>query len=173
MNTCTFRSWRRQWLDLEKGDWVAPDGKGVIPDMIIAFELIDETSPFYKLIVEFPGEMNGAYVRKKDSYSILKSDYNASTNMIYESRIENNDGNRGPAHVLLGGNDYLVFRIRSKVDKDGNLISALYGKIYGPFDYFVASRFSMRLITFLNPVENDTNLEFDGKGFGDGSLFGR
>lgn len=160
-------------FDLEKHDWVAPDGTGQRADMIVRFELISESSPFRKLAVEFPGDMNGAYVCKKDGYSILKSDYHAMTNMAYEARIDNGEGKRGPAHILLGGDDYLVFRIRSKVDEDGNLISALYGKIYGPFDYFVASKSSMRLITFLNPVENDTNLEFDGKGFGDGTLFGR
>ncbi len=41
------------------------------------------------------------------------------------------------------------------------------------FDYFVNSRNRMRFISFFNPAENDTNLEFDGKGYGDGSLFGR
>lgn len=160
-------------FDLEKHDWVTPNGKGEVSDMRVRFETISETSPFRKLVVEFPGDMNGAYVRKKDGYSILKSDYNAMTNMSYEARIDNGDGKRGPTHVLLGGDDYLVFRVRSKVNAEGNLISAFYGKIYGPFDYFVSSRTSMRLITFFNPVENDTNLEFDGKGFGDGTLFGR
>lgn len=159
-------------FDLEKHDWVAPDGQGEVPDMLVKFETIDDASPFRKLVVEFPGEMNGAYVRKKDDYSILKSDYHAMTNGVYEARIENNDGTRGPAHILLGGGDYLVFRVRCKVDDKGRLISAHYGKIYGPFDYFVQSRNKMRLSTMFNPVENDTNLEFDGNGWDD-VLFGR
>jgi len=159
-------------FDLEKHDWVAPDGQGEVPDMLVKFETIDDTSPFRKLVVEFPGEMNGAYVRKKDDHSILKSDYHAMTNGVYEARIENSDGKRGPAHILLGGGDYLVFRVRCKVDDKGRLISAHYGKIYGPFDYFVQSRNKMRLSTMFNPIENDTNLEFDGNGWDD-SLFGR
>ena len=160
-------------FDFEKGDLVAPEGKGSVADIIFHFDPIGGTSPFRKLAIEFPGEMNGAYLRKKDEFSILKSDYNASTNAVYESRIENGDGKRGPAHVLLGASDYIVFRIRAKIDGDGNLVSALYGKIYGPFDYFVEARDRLRVSYFLNPVENDTNLEFDGKGFGDGALFGR
>ena len=159
-------------FDLEKHDWVTPDGKGEVPDMLVRFETIDETSPFRKLVVEFPGEMNGAYVCRKDDYSILKSDYHAMTNGVYETRIENNEGKRGPAHVLLGGDDYIVFRVRCKVDENGKLISAHYGKIYGPFDYFVQSRNTMRLSTMFNPIENDTNLEFNGKGWDD-VLFGR
>lgn len=159
-------------FDLEIHDWVAPDGKGKVIDMVVQFENIGDSSPYRKLFVEFPGEMNGAYVRKKDDYSVLKSHYHAMTNGVYETRIENSDGRRGPAHVLLSGGDYLVFRVRCKVDKHGKLISAQYGKIYGPFDYYVQSKNKMRLSTMFNPVENDTNLEFDGNGWDD-ALFGR
>ncbi len=160
-------------FDLEKHDWVSPEGKGRVADMVVRFEPTGDDVPFRKLSVEFPGAMNGAYVRKKDGYSILKSDYHAMTNGVYETRLANEDGMRGPAHILLGADDYLVFRIRSKVDHNGKVVSAMYGKIYGPFDYFVNSRNKMRLISFLNPTDNDTNLEFDGNGFGDGSPFGR
>ncbi len=160
-------------FDLERHDWVAPEGEGKVADMVVRFDIINETSPYRKLIVEFPGEKNGAYLRKKDMFSLLKSDYHAMTNAIYESRIENGGGKHRPAYILLGGDDYLVFRIRSKTDETGNMISAMYGKIYGPFDYAVESRYRMRMISFFNPVENDTNLEFNGKGHGDGTLFGR
>ena len=160
-------------FDLEKHDWVLPEGNGKITDMIVRFESTGDDVPFRKLTLEFPGAMNGAYVRKKDGYSILKSDYHAMTNSVYETRLANDDGTRGPAYILLGADDYLVFRIRSKVDHNGKVVSAMYGKIYGPFDYFVNSRNKMRLISFLNPTDNDTNLEFDGNGFGDGSPFGR
>ena len=160
-------------FDIMKHDWIPPDGEGEVTDMVISFEPIDGEPDFRRLVVEFPGKGNGGYVRKKDAYSILKSDYHAKTNGVYEARIENKNRKRGPAHVLLGNDDYLVFRIRSKVDHGGDLISAHYGKIYGPFDYYVASRFEIRLITFTNPLENDTNLEFDGRGYGEGYLFGR
>ena len=40
------------------------------------------------------------------------------------------------------------------MDKDGNVKSALYGKIYGGF---------MQFRYYLNPTPNDRNVEFDPK----------
>jgi len=160
-------------FDLEKHDWVSPVGKGVRADVFIKFLDLGADVPYKGLALEFVGDKNGAYVKKKDNFSVLKSDYQASSKDIYERIITNTEGKRGPPHVLLGGDDYLVFRVRSKLDAEGKVLSAFYGKIYGPFDYFVAARDKIRLITFFNPEENDTNLEFDGVGYGDGSLFGR
>lgn len=154
-------------FDFEKGDWVAPNGKGIVPDMMVSFIPEEKEVPFHKLVVEFPGAMNGAYLQKKDNYSILKSIYRASLEVSYEQRIENANGERGPVHVLLGGDDYLVFRVRSVVDEKGALVAAHYGKIYGPLDYFVMARDKLRLVYYFNPVVNDTNLEFDGKGWGE------
>ena len=54
--------------------------------------------------------------------------------------------------------DYLILRTRTKVDSDGNLISAHYSKVYGPI--YVEGIFYFRSYAF-NPNENDTNLESD------------
>ena len=56
----------------------------------------------------------------------------------------------------LDVNSYLVFRTRTKVDSDGKLISAHYGKIYGVWEFFDVM---MAANVQFNPTPNDTNLE--------------
>ena len=51
---------------------------------------------------------------------------------------------------------YLVIRTRTKVDANGNLVSAHYGKIYGLWEFFGSMRASR--IQF-NSKPNDPNLE--------------
>ena len=51
-------------------------------------------------------------------------------------------------------NKNYYFRVRTKVDDRGNIVSAHYGKIYGDF---------MQFKYYLNPTINDRNVEFDPK----------
>jgi hypothetical protein len=46
------------------------------------------------------------------------------------------------------------FRVRTVPDQNGNVKSALYGKIYGDF---------MQFSYYLNPTPSDRNIEFDPK----------
>ena len=46
------------------------------------------------------------------------------------------------------------FRVRTVLDENGKVKSALYGKIYGDFMHFSY---------YLNPTPNDRNVEFDPK----------
>ena len=54
-----------------------------------------------------------------------------------------------------------TFRIRVEYDKQGNIKSALYGKIYDDFD--LSSLDGVRFLYYLNPTPNDRNLEWDMK----------
>ena len=53
------------------------------------------------------------------------------------------------------------------MDANGTLVSAHYSKIYGQFDIDGQYPETMGIVggvtTYFNPVENDTNLECDGK----------
>ena len=51
-------------------------------------------------------------------------------------------------------NHNYYFRVRTVLDGNGNVKSALYGKIYGDF---------MQFNYYLNPTPNDRNVEFDPK----------
>ncbi|MGN0885949.1 MAG: hypothetical protein ACI4RT_03010, partial [Candidatus Spyradenecus sp.] len=54
-----------------------------------------------------------------------------------------------------------------RVDESGNLLAAFYGKLYAPEGENVyrdsAGNSIVQLHYYLNPTENDTNLEFDPK----------
>jgi hypothetical protein len=53
------------------------------------------------------------------------------------------------------------FRVRTVKDKDGNIVSALYGKIHGDFEFVPHQEKKVSFIYYLNPEPNNRNLEFD------------
>lgn len=61
------------------------------------------------------------------------------------------------------------FRTRTKIDPEGRIISAHYGKIYGDFQFEAANKdwgyvaTLALLTTYFNPTPNDRNVEFDPK----------
>ena len=57
-----------------------------------------------------------------------------------------------PSKTSANKDRNFYFRVRTVTDKDGKIISAHYGKIYGDFPSF---------IHYFNGTANDRNLEFD------------
>jgi hypothetical protein len=55
--------------------------------------------------------------------------------------------------------------VRTKKDAQGNIVSSLYGEIYGDFNAVHGSGIGSTLSFsyHLNPTPNDTNMEFDPK----------
>ena len=51
-------------------------------------------------------------------------------------------------------NRNFYFRVRTKLDENGNVVSARYGKIYGDLAQFTY---------YFNPTPNSRNIEFDPK----------
>jgi len=152
-------------FDLQKGDWVAPHGKGDNTDVFFKYEY-EAGVPLvlnYRGIVSlvFTNKYDGAYVLKKDKSSAFQSVYQADTNAVYISDFEF-------AYDRLAGDikkdtrfseaDYLVIRTRSKTDEKGNLVSAHYSKMYGPI---AAGKGGIYFGYYFNPNENDPNLEAD------------
>jgi len=57
-------------------------------------------------------------------------------------------------------------RVRTELDQDSNVKSALYGKIAGNFRFYagtIAPTSGMGFDYYLNPTPNDSNVEFDPK----------
>ena len=55
-------------------------------------------------------------------------------------------------------------RVRTVLDQDGQIESALYGKIHGDFRFYpgtIAPTSGMGFDYYLNPTPNDRNVEFD------------
>ena len=56
-----------------------------------------------------------------------------------------------------------IFRVRTKVNERGEIISALYGKIHGRIETggYLQPLPRLQFTYYLNPTPNDRNIEFD------------
>lgn len=159
--------------DLEQCEWLPPHGRGRHADMLVRINVEASAAHDFKAFMEISFTNNpfaGAYLLKKDPYSEMQSIYKADTNAVYQTSLEYLHEehpiiHREPIVYVQGANktdtrldrdSYLVFRTRTKIDNDGNLVSAHYGKIYGPWEIF---RSMHAYGVYFNPKENDTNLE--------------
>ena len=61
----------------------------------------------------------------------------------------------------MGDTEYLAFRVQTVLDDKGNIVSARYGKIYGPIEFGVGKEHNVRFTYYLNPTDNDRSLEYD------------
>ena len=149
--------------DLICSDWIPPYGKGEHLDVLVRLGLaaVNDTSDF-RTTMELCFTNNpysGVYKVCQDNWSEMKSTYYADTNVIYKSEISfvfERHPHMPVIDTRLSENSCLIFRIRTKIDACGKLISAHYGKIYGLWSFFGAMT-SPQL--FFNPTPNDTNLE--------------
>jgi hypothetical protein len=144
--------------DFELGDWVGPYGKGINSDIIFTAHY-DKRSRLdfdYKLIISFPKQGDGIQVfSTPEQGSELRSSHEAPE-IGYQPEIVR-EHNERPDRILKYDNDpkrIYFFRVRTKLDENGNVVSAHYGKIYGDF---------MQFRYYLNPTPNDRNIEFDPK----------
>jgi hypothetical protein len=151
--------------DLEKGDWVAPYGTGIINDLTIEFNLSSRAYTDYdaNMTISFPNGQDGIqeYWFDKAEQSAYKwpfeaplSGYKRSVNVFERDTPEN-----GYKTNKKEGVNY-IFRIRTKLDKDGNVISANYGKFTGEFG--ISRKGKTRFSYILNP-DGTRNLEEDPK----------
>jgi len=172
----------KEWLgvDLFVGDWVKPHGKGKISDMLILLEEAYTDERRYKVSaqIKFPKDGDGLIriSALEGKESLLKFPRIApEKNYINEVNvsIESDDTGLSKKSSLGEGAGYF-FRIRTNKDKQGNIISAHYGKIVKNFKLNIVSRkFSsdpnfreasiFYMSYYLNPNNNDANLEFDMK----------
>ena len=149
------------FFDLEKGDWVLPGRKGVVADLSVEYSCHNSEGRT-ESTAKITFLSGGAYKRKKiNSYS-FESEYRADTNEVYETTFLHSLSFDTPVYgnrilnQALAEDEYLVFRTRIVRDKDGKIISANYGKIYGEIVAF--RNFGYRRC-FFNPIPNDTGLE--------------
>ena len=155
-----------QWLgyDLETVDWMPPWGKGKQADVMIRFEL-REVGSFdfgYKMELSFAHNPLAGVIRcKKEPFSRFPCAYNAPTNDVYNSIITFEVDRTGAKKRIwnqLENDEYLIFRTRTKVDENGALLAAYYGRIDGEWKFHELHRMWIRGVYF-NATPNDTNLE--------------
>jgi len=154
-----------KWLgfDFECCEWVAPHGKGRCADVLLRFSAMKKGLHDYKYVMDVSFTNNpyaGAYQMKADKSSDLTTTYDADSNATYKAEfsyvLEQSPGNRRYWN-FLDADSYLIFRTRTRVDKDNNLIGAHYGKILGCWRPGIETMILSD--GCFNPVENDVNIE--------------
>lgn len=157
-----------QWLpfDMEKSDWLSPYGNGVVDDVLLRFKK-KETDKWYVYTFSMEACFTnnpyaGFYIKSLDGFSDLKTSYFADTNAHYRTSylyLKECIEKKTTKTIGLEESQYLVMRTRTRIDKDGNLIGAHYGK------YCMSWRSDHVEMHFgggcFNPVENDLNIEGD------------
>ncbi len=156
-----------EWVgfDCERYDFVSPHGNGKENDMLLRFTLDNPVTDDYHMTMEVSFTNNphaGAYEMERTGMSEFESVYHADTNAVYQQsfmyRFDKSPSTVPEYTVQLKSDKYLVFRTRTQVDAEGRLVSALYGKIYGEWNFAGPGGMSMAQFVF-NPRPNDTNLE--------------
>lgn len=149
--------------DFEVGDWVGPYGKGVNADILFAghFDKHTNGESDFTLTVRFPNRGDGIQefcapaLAQSGPYSGLRSSHEAPVDGYQVEWIQtDNRGPNYPPKTNRDSNRNYYFRVRTKTDARGNIVSTHYGKIYGDF---------MKFKYYLNPTINDRNVEFDPK----------
>lgn len=137
-------------FDFEKWDWCKPYGNGHNDDCQMVYHGEEGW-----LDLMFTNGMDGATLCSRSLTSSFQSVYNADTNAIYQRSLSFRSKRVGKPLNLTS--EYIVFRVRTRVDGRGRLTSANYGKIYGPLSF----RRRLSFTSYFNPTPNDTNLECD------------
>jgi hypothetical protein len=145
-------------FDLLAGDWVAPYGKGTQPDILFTGQLIkrDDGESDSTLTVGFPNSGDGIQaftLSELEMTSSLRSPHEAPTDGYQPHWVQTDNRKPGkPIESNRDSNRNYFLRVRTVLDENGHVKSALYGKIYGDF---------MQFRYYLNPTPNDRNVEFD------------
>lgn len=166
-------------FDLMAGDWVASHGNGQEADVLFTFSAEPErvhtnwygSSPRvhrlldYSLAISFPNEGDGVVpvsVTPHQGGSALRLPPMAPESgysLVQPKRFYQQAGK--PQHTDIREDQNYFFRVRTKKDDKGNIVSALYGKIHGDFSGFDYGKLTFTY--YLNPTPNDRNVEFDPK----------
>jgi hypothetical protein len=168
--------------DLLVGDWMPPYGKGKTSDFVFQFTREDEkvvpikkvglygqnqmTLIHNKLFITSPGSGNGFILTAKPSVGKAGSTERmlpfTAPLIEYQNQIIHHWQNfvDKPYRKTVSQDANYFFRVRTKLDENGEVKEALYGKIYGDFDYDLSSR-EISFKYYINPTPNDRNLEFD------------
>ena len=155
-------------FDLEKGDWIAPYGKGIQPDLLFRYANTN-TGPNY---LDYSRQLEMTFSNPNDGVQVLPVDGTSKLESLYEAP----ESGYSPRLLLqcsrtlykiineteIKEDQYLVFKVRSSADNHGSITNTKYGKIYGPIQYGVLSGHHIIFNYYFNP-DGTRNLEFDSK----------
>ncbi|MBI5693185.1 MAG: hypothetical protein HZC55_24170 [Verrucomicrobia bacterium] len=156
--------------DLEKGDWVAPHGLGVFSDFVFTLDRRYATRDDFdvRLNVRFSRISDGIQeVRLPEEWRLSHFRWpREAPEQGYEpvlvSRLARSQ--QGGTKASATEDQAYFFRVRT-VERDGQVVSAHYGKISGGLILGPSNSATclVRLTYYLNPAAMDRNLEWDTK----------
>jgi hypothetical protein len=158
-------------FDFEKGDWVAPYGKGLKAQMFVYFdgEFIERINHQGELKISFPNQGDGLLAQNKPVYESeykfpFYSELSGYKSKLHHKTIRTaNSRNTTFNKSLLG----YTFRVNTILN-DEIVVTANYGKIEGdlfvsPYGLEKGEVGWMKFTYYYNPIVNDRNIEFDLK----------
>jgi hypothetical protein len=161
-------------FDLEAADWVAPYGKGSVSDFV--FEVI-QSVPFTGRMNPFDVSLTLSFSNKGDGIQSVRVPLYAGSQLRLP-RYAPEDGYKPalikeakrpskeqPIDPGVQDDQSYFFRVRTVMDGNGKIKSALYGKLNGDVtvDVFHSKTAMIQFSYCLNPNPNDLNMEFDPK----------
>jgi hypothetical protein len=159
-------------FDLLKHDWVAPHGKGEQEDIRVSVRMEEEPRPMKWpkgwMVFEFPGPGNGIRSTLETSLwgaGLLSAHEAPEGGYASKREFGNFVGSMPvPAGAEANWTPVHVFRVRTVLDEQGKVVSALHGKLYGHprlglFNKDGSAKW--RMTYYLNPDPHSRNLECD------------
>jgi hypothetical protein len=148
INSLTVPAFNRAiGYDLMIGDWVGPYGKGINADLFFTEKHTDPQSG-YILSISFPKPGDGI-----QEFTVPDAEKGSGLRSSHEAPVGSYQPEAAQTEMTNPSRNF-YFRVRTKLDENGNVVSARYGKIYGDLAQF---------IYYFNPTPNDRNVEFDPK----------
>ena len=155
--------------DLIANDWVIPYGQGLHSDFIfkiIVDRYVNSSDYDSTMFLNFTNPDDGIqpFYQAERNGSRLRSSHKAPAEKYKNTMSVNKYRKKNEVLKSVDRIDQnYYYRVRTKRDDKGNIIEALYGKIYGNFIFSLPTANKKGKIYFsyyLNPNNNDTNVEF-------------
>jgi hypothetical protein len=150
-------------LDVLESDWVAPYGKGKTADFVFTFSKDTEQKTLsYVLTFSNTGDGIMEYSFNRGNRSLFKWPHKAPLDG-YASTLERMTGYDRSRAVIPAEKKmrevHYMFRVRTKFDNEGNIKSALYGKIAGEIELSAKPKDELRFGYWLNTDPISRSLE--------------
>lgn len=169
-------------FDLVGEDWLPPYGDGVTPDFVFNWtgEFFAPTNRQGEMIyrgIESKSALDFSFSNDGDGLIIWTNFVNMGSdlrlpNLAPENgyaRVRSWQRESNPTWRSLGPDPSIdtafFFRVRTRTNELGEVVSALYGKTERDLEFTGGSAVGTRIAFtyYLNPALNDRNLEYDGK----------
>ena len=156
------------WIgyDIEKNDFVEPNGTGKVADFEVYFDWNGDWLPNYKgmsVKIRFTEPYGGYYTSKSNNLSELRHPYYANPDLIcltsayfFEKKLDN----EAFEQKKFDTNKCWIVRSRCKISPEGKLLESNYSVLYNiVFTCTKEGTVGFCLTKTFNPTPNDTNLE--------------